>query len=209
MKKAILTTAVAALLCLSANAGNNNLPFIKLGAKGGATFEKYKLKNEADISGNLTDYAAGWHAGVVTRAMMPTLPLYLQVEVLFEQITRDYKSSGATLAKLRNNSINFPILLGVDASLWNFTARGYTGIVLNLMSDTTIDGDESPEYSLLMQNPACWTIGLGMDIWKISLDIRYGMGMKMRKADIGDGRGTFTPVSASPRNWTISASIMF
>lgn len=182
MKK-VLTLLFFGLSVYVQAAAGSGLPVIKLGVKGGYVLQSYDTGGAANGSyaADMDGSHSGFQAGFVTRIEPSSLPLHLQCEVLYEHFTIKGSST------YRFNTVNFPILAGVNFGLGGAGLRLATGPSLTLMSHTTRNGEEDLTANDILRRPFMWNFGAGADIGKLSLDIRYGFSFGERT--VGSGRG--------------------
>ena len=176
MKRKIVFTAIALLTTITISA-----QWFSLGIKGGysATLEQNQsYENVFDISNNLQN---GFHLGLFMR-MGRTW--YVQPEALFNYYnynsTLNYENSNIfNNKKYQINTVDVPVLLGVHlANTKMFKMRLMVGPKFSFNIGSTIT-DTFEDFDSFTQTLRDTRLGLdcgvGFDIWRITLDVRYNL----------------------------------
>ena len=98
-----------------------------------------------------------------------------------------FENGGQTTAKF--TSVDVPLLFGGKIGAFGFGGRFYTGPVVSfaINKDQSFGGAVSNAVSLDYKDQNfAWQFGAGLDIKKISLDLRYEAGVT--KQDYGSGQ---------------------
>ena len=220
MKK--LTVLLAALLMAGASAtANNNLPFISFGAKVGVNVNKQKI-DFSNISSNIDDIknnAAGFNAGIVARLDFPVLPLYVQGELLYDFGKAKIPTLGSILGNKNEtpsvvtHNFSVPVLLGAGIGSSSFVKlRANLGPVFNLVSTAKLSDIATTDdrKSMFTRQTVTWTAGIGVDIFKIMVDIRYNGAFSKKDITLSDVAGGLkTGAKSSPSSWTFSVGYLF
>ncbi len=198
MKKTLL------LILFSIFVLSTQAQWFSLGVRGGysVTLEKTQSLNEViDIKNNLQN---GFHAGVFMR-MGRTL--YVQPEILFNYYNYSINNE-QNFPNLKNyniNTIDIPVLLGV--SLVNkkmFKIRLMAGPKFHINVGSTV-ADTFQDIETFTQELRNARLGLdcgiGFDIWKLTLDVRYNLVQDLYKYQSSEGitlnNGTLNSIQAS------------
>ena len=171
MKRIILISSLAILfLNLSAQ--------IDFGIKGGLNISNVKaseiLTDDYRInpaaSGNL-----GYHVGGFFRASL--LGIFIQPELYFSSIATEYKvedlsgtGTAEQLVKQKIGRIDVPVLVGVKLGTFRLGLGPVGSIIVSDQSDL----DDITGYEATLKSATFgYQLGAGVDIWKISIDLRY------------------------------------
>ena len=177
MKKLFITIAIITSAITFASA--QILPSFQFGIKGGANLTGVSTSGETFNSSNQAGYLAGFWA------RFGALGFNFQPEIYYTAKYVDiYNSSSEIHAKF--NSIDVPLLFGGKVGAFGFGARLYTGPLVSfaINKDQSIRTAAADAIALDYhdQNFA-WQFGAGVDIKRISLDLRYEAGIT--KQDYG------------------------
>jgi hypothetical protein len=171
MKRIILISSLAILfLNLSAQ--------MDFGIKGGLNISNVKaseiLTDDYRInpaaSGNL-----GYHVGGFFRASL--LGIFIQPELYFSSIATEYKvedlsgtGTAEQLVKQKIGRIDVPVLVGVKLGTFRLGLGPVGSIIVSDQSDL----DDITGYEATLKSATFgYQLGAGVDIWKISIDLRY------------------------------------
>ena len=216
-----LTVVLLTLVMAGATASaNNNLPFISFGAKVGVNVNKQKI-DFTSVSNNINDIknnAAGFNAGLVARLDFPVLPLYVQGELLYDfgkakmptlnSIFENFGNKNETPSVTTHN-FSVPVLLGAGIGSSSFVKlRANLGPVFNLVSTAKLSDIASTDdrKSMFTRQTVTWTAGIGVDVFKIMVDIRYNGAFSKKDITLGDIK---TGAKSSPSSWTFSVGYLF
>jgi hypothetical protein len=178
MKKLSLIITLVLITIYTASA--QILPSFQFGAKAGMDFSN--ISRTGNFS---TSSGSGYLAGIWMR--VGALGFNFQPEAYITSKEVNIMDAGVnTQAKF--TSIDVPLLVGAKIGAFGFGARFYTGPVVSF----AIDKDQS--YSTAASNIIrldykdqnyAWQAGMGLDIKKVSLDLRYEAGLS--KQTYGSG----------------------
>lgn len=166
MKKIIFTLSIITLLLL----GTETYAQISAGIKGGINsgWAAPRPGNED------TESKIGWGFGGFLRAGIPLVGLHVQPELLVTQRGAKFSENGETNTYTLTN-IDVPVMLGKSfaAGLIHIQAGPEFSLVLNDKFETeagglTVESDPNINSSLLG-----WQAGIGVNIPKITIDLRY------------------------------------
>lgn len=207
MKK--LTTIIIALLITTSAMAGNNLPFISFGLKAGFTSNQQSIDlNVLSSVSKFKDNASGFHLGGVARVDFPLLPIYVQGELLYDWGRYNNFTIGENTSNVTTNAFSVPVLLGVGIGSTSFLKiRANLGPVFNLVSTAKWSGNNNVNIdNIFRKQTVTWAAGVGLDIFRVMLDIRYnGTFSKNKIGNIGD----LGSINARPTSWTFSLGYLF
>lgn len=181
MKKIILSLIITTGACGFACA--QILPSFQFGAKAGVNFSSIQSTTSATFSSN---NRAGYLAGLWMR--FGALGFNFQPEMyLTSKDVQVSENGGETTAKF--TSVDVPLLVGGKIGAFGLGGRFYTGPVISfaLNKDQSFGGAVNNAVSLNYRDQNfAWQLGAGLDIKKISIDLRYEAGIT--KQDYGSGQ---------------------
>lgn len=176
MKKRILSLIVA--LATFATAHAQLLPTFDLGLKAGMNFTSLRS------NGNYFDSStkAGFLAGAWGR--VGVLGFHIQPEVYYSMKNTTIMADGMS-QELRFSTVDVPVLLGTKIGLGPVGARIQAGPIFSFI----VDKDNVTSFGRdvnFRDNFAAIAGGVGVDISKISLDLRYEHGLGNLNSAGGD-----------------------
>ena len=213
MKKLILTLAAAFLLIVAADA-----QLFQFGIKGGLGLSNLKIDDITGIgsAGDAYDLATGdhvaaYHVGIQTRVKLAML--FIQPELYFND-------GGGTLQKVVEGNptdelmsvdfkrVDLPVLVGVKLGPVRLGAGPAGSYVIQ---ESIVDdiGDLPPDYTVFSKS-LTWGFqaGLGVDLSKITLDVRYEGSLSKLGDEFTVGGQDFA-LDARPSQWLFSVGFMF
>lgn len=209
MKKIVLT-ALLSLLVLAAEA---QLKILDLGVKGGLTTQTYKFSGEASHAAYLIDPGTrvGFHFGVMGRVNLAMF--HVQPELVYTFSGYNLGVSSKTVwrpdgseTKVRMNMLDLPVLFGVKL-LW---FRMQAGPVFSLVTDVTTKGGRLVSDIDISRPFMGYMAGLGCDIGKINLDVRYqGQFKRIKHNVLFSGETLGHTYKSRARSWQFSVGYMF
>lgn len=170
MKKLILLFFIALGSIVSTQA--QILPTFKLGVKGGLNFTKLTSEDKVFNSDN----AAGFLAGIWGRVGIAGF--HVQPELYYTTKNAHLKTSGADSdeADVKFSNIDLPILLGTKFGLGPIGARVQVGPIFSFVVDKN-ESNLPVAVDDFKDSMTGLVGGLGVDIKKISVDLRYEYGL--------------------------------
>jgi hypothetical protein len=182
MKKIILTLSIFTATISFASA--QVLPSFQFGAKAGVNLSSISSSASATLnSSNQAGYLAGFWA------RFGALGFNFQPEMYITSKSVNVTASDGSEARQKFTSIDVPLLFGGKIGAFGIGGRFYTGPVISFAvnKDQTFSGAAANALKLNYhdQNFA-WQVGAGLDIKKISIDLRYEAGLT--KQDYGSGQ---------------------
>lgn len=159
------------------------LPSVSFGVKAGANLSSFSTKNALK-----SDNRAGYLAGVWAR--VGAVGLHFQPELYYTSKNvkfTDENSGSENTAEFR--SIDLPLLIGTKFGAFGVGTRFNTGPLVSFaVSHDQSVGDAFSNASRLRvknQNYA-WQFGVGLDVQKVSFDLRYELGLNKLKNGNGN-----------------------
>lgn len=164
--------------------------WFSIGAKAGysSTFETENIQKAFNITDNLQN---GFHVGIFARLGRN---IFVQPEVLYNYLSYDsnIKIAGISIAQTKKynvSTIDVPILLG--GSLINtkmFKLRLMAGPKFSFNAGSTKGIDNFDIFTQTLRNTRLGLdAGIGFDIWKITLDVRYNLIQNLYKVQNIEG----------------------
>jgi len=212
MKKLLLVLAASFLLFQISDA-----QLIKFGIKGGVGFSKLAIEDITGLTDGTDVYnlvtgesVTGYHIGVDARINLAMI--FVQPEVYFN-------AGGGTLQKVVDGGTNellnvdfsridVPILVGVKLG----PARLGIGPVGSYVLSNSYEDLATliPDLDLFSKQMTWgFQAGLGLDVWKLSIDARYeGSLSKLGRDQVTVGSTDFT-LDARPSQWLVSVGYWF
>lgn len=183
MKKILLTLTIITVAASFASA--QLLPSVQFGVKGGVNLSNIQPTAGATFS---TNNQAGYLAGLWAR--FGALGFNFQPEMYLTSKDASVSTNGVeTTAKY--TSLDVPLLFGVKIGAFGLGGRFYTGPLFSFALDksqsfsSAVGKAFSHDYQ--DQNFA-WQFGAGVDIKKISIDLRYEAGITKQNYNGGQTR---------------------
>jgi hypothetical protein len=170
MKKIIYLLALS--LCTAGAASAQVLPSFQFGVKGGVNLSHFSTENTLS-----SDSRAGYLAGVWAR--VGAAGLHFQPELYYTSKMVTIKS-GALNNEATFKSVDLPLLVGTKFGAVGIGARINTGPMISFVTgkDQSVASAAQNAVNLNFkdQNYA-WQFGVGLDVQKISFDLRYELGL--------------------------------
>jgi hypothetical protein len=185
MKKLLLTLTIITAAASFASA--QILPTVQFGLKAGANLTSINSSASATFS---SSNQAGYLAGLWLR--FGALGFNFQPEMYLTSKNVDISANGGE-TKQKFTSIDVPLLIGGKIGAFGFGGRFYTGPLVSFAIDKsqTIGGAVSNAFGLNYQDQNfAWQFGAGIDIKKISIDLRYEAGITKQNYSNGVGGQT-------------------
>ncbi|HEX8377190.1 MAG TPA: porin family protein [Pedobacter sp.] len=162
-----------ALLFSSAVASAQVIPNFDFGVKAGTNLTKFASQQSLESSNR-----AGYLVGIWARA--GALGLHIQPELYYTVKTTDVKDQMGQTVSVDFTSVDVPILIGTKIGLAGIGGRLNTGPVISFITsdEQTFSGavNNASKFNYKDQATA-WQFGAGLDVKKISFDLRYEHGL--------------------------------
>lgn len=172
MKKLLLTLGI--FLAVTAVSKAQLLPKVQVGIKGGVN-----LSSLSNSSGTFSaDNRAGYLGGIWAR--FGALGLNFQPELYVTSKNVDINNSNTKVGTAKFTSIDVPLLLGGKIGAFGLGGRFYAGPLLSFAINkdnsfgSAVGGATRFDYK---SSNFALTAGAGIDISKISIDLRYEAGL--------------------------------
>ncbi|MBB2144187.1 outer membrane beta-barrel protein [Pedobacter sp. LMG 31464] len=167
------------LLCCSFFAFSQVLPSFQFGLKGGMNLSKFNTANTFS-----SDNQAGYYAGVWAR--IGAAGLHLQPELYLSGKNTTLVNSAGQENKVKFTSLDVPVLVGTKIGAAGIGLRLNTGPVVSfiLNEDQSFSQAASAAFNGKFKDQAfAWQFGTGLDIKKLSVDLRYELGLSKINSD--------------------------
>ncbi|RFZ84657.1 PorT family protein [Mucilaginibacter terrenus] len=174
MKKLLLTACIVFGGILASQA--QILPKVQFGVKAGAN-----LTSLSSGSGSLSsDNRAGYLAGFWARFGALGFNFQPELYITSKNVDINNGSSNSATTKAKFTSIDVPLLFGGKVGAFGLGGRFYTGPLLSfaINRDQNFIGATGDAINLRYKDSNfAWTVGAGLDVQKISVDLRYEAGL--------------------------------
>ncbi|WP_428331300.1 outer membrane beta-barrel protein [Mucilaginibacter sp.] len=171
MKKLIITLTIIA--AASSFAAAQALPSFQFGIKGGLNLSGLDYSGSTFNSSNRAGYLGGFWA------RFGALGFNFQPEI-YATSKNVQISDGNSEVKAKFTSIDVPLLFGGKVGAFGLGGRFYTGPVVSfaINKDQSFSGAVNNATSLNYKDQNfAWQFGGGIDIQRISIDLRYEAGL--------------------------------
>ena len=164
MKKTLI-----ALLCFLLSASLTHASFLNLCPRIGVHISQYKesfvIKNTEPTNLLLKDQW-GYHVGAFTRFNLSLF--YIQPEILVTNSGAKFSNKNNKELKYSFTKLDIPAMVGIS---FGGVVRTQIGPVFSLLLKAKKGGNDIKEH---YRSPTVgWQAGLGIDIWKIIIDLKY------------------------------------
>ncbi len=197
MKKVILIMTATLFTALGAYA----ISPVDFGVKAGINTGNFKLNKQTNY--DLVNKArVGYHAGVFARVSL--LGIHVQPELLYNWNGYDIKGEEGN-SEVKVQTLEVPVLAGMQILFLRLNA----GPVFNIMNKTSasqgvVDDVETTKPSV------SFAAGLGIDLMKFSIDVRYcGQFKKSNSTITINNSATPIDVKNNFRGWQFSLGYKF
>jgi hypothetical protein len=149
------------------------IPNFDFGIKGGINLSKLSKQN-----GFSSENRAGYLAGIWARA--GAMGLHIQPELYYTVKTSDVKDMNGQAGSVDFTSVDLPVLVGTKIGAVGIGGRLNTGPVISFIIDqeqsfgNAVGSASKFNYK---DQAVAWQFGAGLDIRKISFDLRYEHGL--------------------------------
>ncbi|RYF20004.1 MAG: PorT family protein [Flavobacteriales bacterium] len=165
-------TLAAFLVCCTFFAFGQVLPSFQMGIKGGFNLSKFSTENTF-----ASDNKAGYYAGIWTR--IGAAGIHLQPELYLSGKNTTLKNGGVE-NEVKFTSLDVPVLIGTKIGAAGIGVRLNTGPVASfiLSKEQSFNDAASNIFDGNFKDQAfAWQFGTGLDVGKLSVDLRYEMGL--------------------------------
>jgi hypothetical protein len=149
------------------------IPNFSFGLKAGTNLSKISGEDRFN-----SENRAGYLAGIWAR--VGAMGLHLQPELYYAVKTTDVTDGNGQSGRVDFTSLDLPILIGTKIGALGFGGRLNTGPVVSFVinEDQSFDNALSNASRFNYKNQAmAWQFGAGLDVKKLSFDLRYEHGL--------------------------------
>lgn len=212
MNKRVVLVILMIAASLSASAGGGLLQF---GVKAGITSQSVDIMHpDAGLNKLASDGRAGFQIGVISRVNLAMF--HIQPELIYS--INSYKLIAAptgqgsedrkiSTSKVRTSTVEMPVMVGLRLLFLRISA----GPVFNLMTDNTVKSEKnSTLHGVEIIKPTIsFAAGLGADIGKVNIDLRYYGQFKRPLQNIKIADQPDHNYKTKMRCWALSLGYMF
>jgi hypothetical protein len=173
MKRIFTTLVVIAVAFNFASA--QIIPSFQFGVKAGVNIASLQASSSATFA---TSNRAGYLGGVWARIGALGLNFQPEMYVTAKDVDVATQGGGTTTAKF--TSLDVPLLVGIKVGAFGVGARFYTGPLVSFALDKnqSLGGAAGKAFSLDYKDQnVAWQLGAGLDIKRISIDLRAEAGI--------------------------------
>jgi hypothetical protein len=203
MKKLML---IGLVIILSAPAFSQINFGIKVGAET-TTVPTYQCGNGVATITALKDASWGYHAGIFLRFGLG--PVYIQPEAVFASTSFDYNVNTANLNELRTQKfdrLSVPVLLGIKFGPLRLNAGPAASIMIGSPSALIDDPNFKNMYKQAVYG---YQAGVGVDLGKLTLDVRYAGSLGEKYGDSVTIEGQTFKLDYGQSSLLLSIGLMF
>jgi len=172
---------LAISLCTAVSAHAQLLPSVSFGIKAGANLSSFSTQNTLS-SENRAGYLAGFWARIGGGG------IHFQPELYYTSKNVEFKDQNGVPNTAKFKSIDLPLLVGTKFGMFGIGGRLNTGPLISFVTGQDQSASEAFNNATRLrykdQNYA-WQFGVGLDVEKVSFDLRYELGLN--KIDNGNG----------------------
>jgi hypothetical protein len=175
MKRICTTLVVIAIACKFASAQIIPIPTVQFGLKGGLNLASLQSSSSATFS---TGNQAGYLGGIWARFGAAGFNFQPEMYVTSKNVDLTTRDGGTISAKF--TSLDVPLLVGLKLSAFGIGGRVYTGPLVSfaINKSQSIGTAAKDVFSLDYKDQNfAWQLGGGLDIKRISVDLRYEAGI--------------------------------
>jgi hypothetical protein len=183
MKKLLLTLTIITAAASFASA--QILPTVQFGVKGGMNFSSLQPTTAKEFT---SSNQAGYLAGLWLR--FGALGFNFQPEMYLTSKNVDIVANGGE-TKQNFTSIDVPLLIGGKIGAFGLGGRFYTGPLVSFAINkghSFVDAAKAAGSLNYQDQNFAWQFGAGIDIKKISIDLRYEAGITNQSYATGKTR---------------------
>ncbi len=212
MKKLIAVSLFLLSTVYPLSAGGGIFMF---GIKAGYTATGMKIKDAGRYFDDSGQNGHGWHAGLQVRLNVPLIGVYVQPELVygwakFGSSVISIPSVGDYSLERRVSQWDIPLMVGWGIGFAGAKVRINAGPVFNLSAKSKLKGNADGEKLISdLDLPAVsYALGVGLDLWKLTFDIRYNGQFKKSNETAGIGP-LVEHLKSRQHAWTFSLGVMF
>ncbi|RCH56026.1 PorT family protein [Mucilaginibacter hurinus] len=174
MKKITLLLAICLCTSYYASAQVPLLPKVQFGVKAGVNMSSFSLSNPSFDAKNRAGYLGGFWGRFSALGIMIQPELYLTGKNV--QIKEN-----DNVNRVNFTSIDVPVLFGAKVGALGLGGRFYTGPLVSFVinDDQNLGGAfvDAVTLSDIKKQAFAWTVGAGLDVRRLSVDLRYEAGL--------------------------------
>ena len=182
---------------------------VDFGIKAGINTGNFDLNNKkfGESFYLINDSRTGYHAGVFMR--LNFLGLHVQPEFLYNWNRYDMTAldrsagNGETKTKVKVQTLEVPVLAGLDILFLRLNA----GPVFNLMNKSSVSKGSVGDVDILKPTVS-FAAGIGIDLMKVCVDVRYNGQFKKTSNSVTIGNDT-KDFKSNFQGWTFSVGYKF
>jgi hypothetical protein len=175
MKRICTTLLVIAITFKFASAQIIPIPTIQFGLKGGVNLTSLQSSSSATFA---TGNQAGYLGGIWARFGVSGFIFQPEMYLTSKNVDLTTQDGGSIDAKF--TSLDVPLLVGLKFGALGFGGRVYTGPLVSfaINKSQSVDAAAKDVYSLDYKDQNfAWQLGAGLDIKRISIDLRAEAGI--------------------------------
>ena len=176
MKKIVLTLFVC--FAVTAVTKAQLLPKFQFGAKAGVNLTSFATNTTTFNSDNRAGYLGGFWA------RFGALGINVQPELYLTSKNVKIDNGAGVITDAKFTSVDLPVLVGTKIGAFGLGGRFYTGPVASFTvnKDQNIKSAAASAVQLDYKDANfAWQVGAGIDIKKLSFDLRYEAGISKQK----------------------------
>ena len=170
--------------CLSLSASAQLLPSVSFGVKAGANLSSFSTQNILS-SDNRAGYLAGFWARVGGGG------IHFQPELYYTSKNVEFKDQSGANNTAKFKSFDLPLLVGTKFGALGTGVRFNTGPLISFVTSKDQSVGEAFGNATRLrykdQNYA-WQFGVGLDVQRVSFDLRYELGLNKIDSDNGNSQ---------------------
>ncbi len=172
-----------------------------IGLKGGVSSSTVQIDEKFDMDGTTIKYNGGdaklgFHAGLYTRIKIPVIGLYVQPEALYVssggKVSVD-EGGNVSVSDVHFSKIDVPVVIGIR---FVKVLRVYVGPDFSFILNTNVSDDLNLNFKSTV---VAYHAGLGVDIGRFGLDLKYEGNMSVLGDEINIGGMSFSTDMRNPQ----------
>lgn len=203
MKKALFTTLAFMAAIFTVQTATAAKP-IEFGVRAGVQTRNLgnftEIVNSGSFSGLSADNSLGFQAAFMSRINF--LGMFVQPEIAYSFNKYELKLNNIENTKITLHDFEVPVLVGTRIAF----AQVFAGPVFNLGSN--VKSSDAGIVSDIVKAAAGYQVGVGVRLWDLNLDLRYGGDFSKAKQTITEGVNTGT-AKTSDNGWIFNVGYFF
>jgi hypothetical protein len=172
---------LAVSLCTAVSANAQLLPSVSFGVKAGANLSSFSTENTLS-----SENRAGYLAGIWAR--VGGGGIHFQPELYYTTKNVEFKDQSGINNTAKFKSFDLPLLVGTKFGALGTGVRFNTGPLISFVTgkdQSAADAFNNATSLRYKDQNYAWQFGIGLDVQKVSFDLRYELGLN--KIDNGNG----------------------